>query len=271
MSAVDKILLEVLKDPKAAKAVEGLELSKEQLIDALPILLEIIDEDTSNIEFVAQVGIDENGNVFRTSKRSSLGEKNKYKENIISDHLEKIDFDSLGKFEKDENRRLLISKFAKILNNQSNKGLYIYGDLGVGKTFILKKLAKKVAEAGKIVSYINLPNLVMKIKSTFGAIGISQEEIYNTLFKADVLFLDDIGAERIAHWFRDDFLFVLLNARMESNKLTFFSSNYSMNELTKKEAKITGGRDAQYDNAKRLVSRIAAISEEVLLKGANRR
>lgn len=49
---------------------------------------------------------------------------------------------------------------------------------------------------------------------------------------AQVLVLDDIGAEQHSPWVRDDVLQVILQYRMQENLPTFFTSNLSFDDLS---------------------------------------
>ena len=48
---------------------------------------------------------------------------------------------------------------------------------------------------------------------------------------APILMLDDIGADALSTWLRDDILGVILEYRMQEELPTFFSSNFTMAEL----------------------------------------
>lgn len=99
----------------------------------------------------------------------------------------------------------LIQRFLGIIKNlKKNKnakfeyGLYIFGSYGIGKTYTTIAFANDLAREGKKVVFCFLPLLVMNIKE-----GINNEQvkaktsnIINNMKKADVLFLDDIGAEK---------------------------------------------------------------------------
>ncbi|WP_341266683.1 hypothetical protein [Candidatus Phytoplasma fraxini] len=45
------------------------------------------------------------------------------------------------------------------------------------------------------------------------------------------LFLDDLGAENLTVYFRDDILYPLLNARQEKGLITFINSNFNPQQL----------------------------------------
>jgi DNA replication protein DnaC len=85
---------------------------------------------------------------------------------------------------------------------------------------------------------------------------------------ADVLFLDDIGIED-ATWFYNEHLLVILNYRLQYHKLTFFTSNLSLNQL---EKKLTINLKKTV-NVERLLERIKGLTknEEIELQGINKR
>ena len=135
------------------------------------------------------------------------------------------------------------------------KGLYIYGDMGVGKSFML---------ATTIIHY---PSFTIDVKN--GIKDGSVKEQIDAVKEAEVLVLDDIGAEQFSSWIRDDVLQVILQYRMIEELPTFFTSNYSFADL---EAKLSNGRQGDETwQAKRVMERIRFLAKEVHLRGVNRR
>ncbi len=270
----DQILKKTLENERVLKKVNSLNLTKDQMLEALPILIDMSEEkDDENVRTLTSFEVHENGSIKRTSILSSKGIRLRYLENIVTNKINPINFEDNKKFINDENRKKVVNLFARYLKsgNHPKKGIYLFGNMGIGKTFIMKKIAKRFAEAGEEVGFINLTKLVSILKGTFGTDNEEYLEILNLLSKVKYLFIDDIGAEKITTWFRDDFLFNLLNERMEHKKITFFSSNYSQEKLSKKQSLTSGSSYRDYDNANRLVSRVQALSIEVFLDGKNRR
>ena len=83
---------------------------------------------------------------------------------------------------------------------------------------------------------------------------------------APLLLLDDIGAEYLTAWSRDEVMEPILQYRMDQNLPTFFTSNYSIDEI-EKHFIINGDKM----KAKRIIERIKQVSDEVELVGKNRR
>ena len=148
------------------------------------------------------------------------------------------------------------------------KGLYIYGDMGVGKSFMLAAMAHELSETKKVVTtIIHYPSFTIDVKN--GIKDGSVKEQIDAVKQAEVLVLDDIGAEQFSSWIRDDVLQVILQHRMIEELPTFFTSNYSFSDL---EAKLSNGRQGDETwQAKRVMERIRFLAKEVHLKGVNRR
>jgi primosomal protein DnaI len=79
----------------------------------------------------------------------------------------------------------------------------------------------------------------------------------NKMKNVDVLFLDDLGAEDEKIWFYNNYLLIILNHRMDHNKLTFFTSNLSIDSFYKKLSNLMH----KSFNAERLVERIRALTQ----------
>ena len=148
------------------------------------------------------------------------------------------------------------------------KGLYIYGDMGVGKSFMLAAMAHELSETKKVTTtIIHYPSFTIDVKN--GIKDGSVKEQIDAVKQAEVLVLDDIGAEQFSSWIRDDVLQVILQHRMIEELPTFFTSNYSFEDL---EAKLSNGRQGDETwQAKRVMERIRFLAKEVHLKGVNRR
>ena len=85
-----------------------------------------------------------------------------------------------------------------------------------------------------------------------------------------ILVLDDIGAESITAWIRDDILGVILEYRMQNELPTFFTSNFSMNQLETEHFTVTKD-GAEPVKAERLMQRIRYLAKEIQMAGENRR
>lgn len=142
------------------------------------------------------------------------------------------------------------------------KGVYISGEYGAGKTFILAALANELAKLNYKVIFAYYPDLAREIKSSIGAGNL--EEKIQELKAVDMLFLDDIGGEYFSKFVRDEVLGPILQYRLLDNKPTFFSSNYKTSELVNVIKDSNAGQETV--SALRIVQRIKRLTEEFVLQ-----
>ncbi len=161
-----------------------------------------------------------------------------------------------------------MSDFIGNFHSPTKKGLYVYGDFGVGKSFLLAALAHDLSEKYSVATtMVHYPSFVVNVKNAIQS-GQVKSEI-DTVKKADILILDDIGAEQHSPWVRDDVLQVILQHRMQENLPTFFTSNFSMLDLEKRLSQGKVGDESW--QAKRVMERIRFLAKEVHLEGENHR
>ncbi|CAM3305181.1 primosomal protein DnaI [Streptococcus pluranimalium] len=148
------------------------------------------------------------------------------------------------------------------------KGLYLYGDMGVGKSFFMAALAHELSEKkNALITILHYPSFTIDIKNAIKTDSVKDE--IDAVKTSEVLVLDDIGAEQTSSWVRDEVLQVILQYRMQENLPTFFTSNYSFADL---ERKLANGRNGDETwQAKRVMERVRFLAKETHLQGENRR
>ncbi len=148
------------------------------------------------------------------------------------------------------------------------KGLYLYGDMGVGKSFFMAALAHELSEKKHaLITILHYPSFTIDIKNAIKTDSVKDE--IDAVKTSEVLVLDDIGAEQTSSWVRDEVLQVILQYRMQENLPTFFTSNYSFADL---ERKLANGRNGDETwQAKRVMERVRFLAKETHLQGENRR
>jgi primosomal protein DnaI len=170
----------------------------------------------------------------------------------------------------DENRvevMLAITDFVKRFEEKP-KGLYIYGNFGIGKSYLMAYLANLLSKTYlQSTTMLHYPTFVVDIKNAIKD-GSVKERI-DEIKLAQVLVLDDIGAEQHSPWVRDDVLQVILQYRMQENLPTFFTSNFSFDDLERHFASGKSGDETW--QAKRVMERIRYLARDLQLKGNNRR
>jgi len=154
--------------------------------------------------------------------------------------------------------------------NQKNftPGLYLAGDFGVGKTYLLGAIANELFKSDVHTTLMHFPTFAVEMKNSIGQNNVLAK--VNKVKGAEILMLDDIGADSMSSWIRDEVLGVILQYRMQENLPTFFSSNFSMTEL-EKHLSINQRGEEEPVKAKRIMERVKYLSREVIVTGPNRR
>lgn len=153
--------------------------------------------------------------------------------------------------------------------NNPKRGLYLYGSLGTGKTYLAMAILNYFAKQKKKVAFVNCPNFAYQFYSSYTE-DDKREVKLEQLRNAYCIVLDDIGAETYSSYFRDEILFPLLNDRMEKHKLTLFTSNHDLNALSN-HFRFNQKGDDEALKSKRLIERIERLADTLLISGLNRR
>lgn len=111
------------------------------------------------------------------------------------------------------------------------KNLFLYGDVGVGKTFLSNCIAKDLIEAGFSVLYFSAPTLFNTLaQGTFDKNDADAKNMYEYVFDCDLLIIDDLGTE-LTNTFIASQLFTCVNERLLSKRSTLISTNLSLDTL----------------------------------------
>lgn len=118
----------------------------------------------------------------------------------------------------DENIKKLVDKSV-----EEDKGIFIYGDTGVGKTYTLHAISNS-----KQVDVRNFTEMLVEFRDAIQK-GCYYERL-KELIKSDYLFIDDIGSEKLSDYVVE-FLYLIINGRYENMKRTVLATNLSIEEF----------------------------------------
>lgn len=179
----------------------------------------------------------------------------------------KFDRSSSGRFEALSEATKFIDAYVSN-PREFHKGLYLQGTFGVGKSYLLGAVANELAKDGILTTIIHFPTFTVEMKQAIAKDLVGEK--LDAVKKAPVLMIDDIGAESMTSWIRDDVLSVILQYRMQEQLVTFFSSNLDMRAL---EEHLTISQRGEQEplKAKRLMERIRYLAKEITLSGQDRR
>ena len=115
--------------------------------------------------------------------------------------------------------------------DSSDRNLLFYGTSGLGKTFLSSAIATELLSRGKDVLYISSTSLFPCLENIhFGRRDEQSVYIYDKVMDADLLILDDLGAEFITQFTASE-LFRIVNQRLLSGKKMVISTNLTLSEI----------------------------------------
>lgn len=171
---------------------------------------------------------------------------------------------------ENESRMQIIKKAMDICNKivavKKLKG-YIFMVHSEREIVYIRSNFKSVKSQKQPSTIIYLPEFIRVLKNGFNDGSFSSR--FEAAREAKVLMLDDIGAEELTPWVRDEILGPLLHYRMVHKLPTFFSSNFNFDELEFHLSKTRQG--SEITKASRIMERIKTISEPYELDGKNYR
>ena len=171
----------------------------------------------------------------------------------------------------DENRLEVIEWISNFLETYDKthyqKGLYLHGNFGCGKTYLIAALFNELAISNIKSAIVFWPEYLQDLKTKFGTeeFKMSLEKIK----KVPILLIDDIGAENMTSWARDDIFCPIVQYRMQEELTTFFTSNMTLNQLEEHFSISKDGIDLL--KAKRIIERVKQLTIDIELISENLR
>ena len=191
-------------------------------------------------------------------KQEKLLKENKYLENIYSYNIpEEIVKASMKDIYVDDPNRIEIIKWInKFIKNyeKSEKGLYLSGSFGSGKTYLLSAMFNELAKQNVKSAIIFWPEFLVDLRNSMRNDDFGEK--LNRIKKVPLLLIDDI-------------LCPILQYRMQEKLPTFFTSNLSIELLEKHLASSKDGIEEV--KAKRIIERINQLTDKLDLVSKNYR
>ena len=143
-------------------------------------------------------------------------------------------------------------------NREFGRGLYFCGGVGTGKTHLAVAVMNELMQRKRVPSlFVTVPEFLDNLREAYMIPGRDLDEWMDAVKNADLLVLDDLGAEKPNPWVRER-LFVVVNHRYREALPTLFTSNI-------------GPRDLATQLGERTASRIIAMCDWISLEGEDYR
>ncbi len=124
----------------------------------------------------------------------------------------------------------------RLLRYNPATGLVLYGPTGTGKTWALCALLRSLIASGLRCKRIGYEMLCLHIRDSFKSKSEKSElDVLKEYVEADVLLLEDIGCSKPIGSVESEFslrvIYVLLEARLENERLTLVSTNKTLGNM----------------------------------------
>lgn len=227
--------------------------------------------------FLPKVNKDTIEFIYKPCKyKKKLNKQTKFYENIycynVPKEIKEANFSKIYKTDKKRIEAIIwLTEFMeKYKANPYQKGLYLHGNFGCGKSYLISATFNEFAKNGIKSAIVFWPSFLSDLKNSFNSEYKNEfKEKFNAVKKAPLLLIDDIGAESMTPWSRDEILCPILQYRMDEKLPTFFTSNLDLEAL--KNHLAFSSKGVEEIKAGRIISRIKQLTEDIEMVSKNLR
>lgn len=191
---------------------------------------------------------------------------NNYLVSDLPDSLRTVTFDKISTGSEKMEYLQVLSEAMEAC--EEKRGLYLYGTMGSGKTYLSACACNYHALHGESVAFIHYPSFCRRMANMVHEGEYKTE--FNRLCFSKFLVIDDIGAESVTEWNRDQILLPLLSTRYEAGLTTWFTSNEDLISLEKHFRFSNKGKEEEV-KASRIIERIEHLSKVQAVTSKDRR
>lgn len=150
----------------------------------------------------------------------------------------------------------------------AHENLLLFGNTGIGKTFLTHCIAKEVMESIHSVLYLTATELFDALLARALNRTDDSQLLYEQIQTCDLLIIDDLGTERNTDFVVSQ-LFVCLNDRILNQKSTIISTNLTLEEIKANYTERTFSRISNHYKILRLAGDDIRIQKKLMYREEN--
>jgi DNA replication protein DnaC len=131
------------------------------------------------------------------------------------------------------------------------RGMWLVGDVGVGKTTLAMIVSKTALERGRSVAIYSLPRLLNLIQDEIGTEN-ALLDLLDRLAAVDLLHIDDLGAQYTTPW-RLEQLYSIVDARYQAGRAIIATTNLTPEALSEQLGRRVLTPSAQAGRGERMI------------------
>ena len=232
----------IVKDERLVKYIRSLGLSRKQVADSLPALLEYqadqaicsscpgrdkCPKDNKRNEISLTL---ENGRLVRTN--GPCRKERKAIELSRSFFIASCPSEWLGEKPNITNKRSpAFVALKEAIKGEEPNWVYLTGDSGSGKSFVLATFAGQYAARHPGSAFVSTSRIVEELKDMSINDKKEFEKMLERLSSCPLLVLDEFGNEFKSEYTYSSILFPIISARAKNGLTTFFASDFSFEEI----------------------------------------
>lgn len=245
-SGIDEVLFKTLHDPDIKKLISSLSLTEKDVAENLPLFLSYqedlsycshcpgMDKCAKAIPLSTSSIAMENGALTRGFGPCSLYKDKQQLEKAFLVRDYRDEWLSLSTTRVTPKTKRVISVFSSLnqpLVDDSKPWVYMIGEEGSGKSYLLVAYINGLALQGASIAYLDSNKRLDELKS----LAISNKKAFQSkmdeLEGCDILVLDNFGSEFKSDYLRDQIVMPLLSERSRHKRVTYFASTYSLDDI----------------------------------------
>lgn len=142
--------------------------------------------------------------------------------------------DDYSIFDSPDKVKSIYTKMKKFVSNVDSVAydtVLILGNTGVGKTHLMECMATFAIESGRQIKYTTAFNFNQDMLKFHCSKLEDKTEIMDNYLKAEILFIDDLGTENKINNVTDEYLYSVINERMQNHKKTVITTNLNFAQI----------------------------------------